>query len=421
MKIAMFTNTYYPHVGGVAKSVQRLAEDCRKKGHEVRIAAPEFPDMPQHEPDVIRIPAIQNFNGSDFSMSLPSPILLKDALDDFQPEIIHAHHPYLLGDTALRVSAKRALPLVLTYHTMYEHYTHYVPTDSPKMKRFVIELASGCANLCDHIIAPSESIAEILKERGVTTPISAIPTGVDCEAYVGGNGMNVRQEAGIPDNAFVIGHVGRLAPEKNMDFLTAVIADFLRHDSDAHALIVGDGESANDMKNICDRENIQHRVHFTGIQKGEDLLDHYNAMNVFLFASKTETQGMVLAEAMAASVPVIALDAPGAREIVKDGYNGRLLQHEDRTEFVLALSEIEALSAKEYSLWQEAAHETAQRFSREASLNKVLDLYRSLLHHTGSSRGIQDGTWDAALRAVKKEWEIWSNRVTAGVEAISET
>ena len=167
MNIAMFTNTYLPHVGGVANSVRRLTEDCRERGHHVCVVAPEFPDMPDEEKEIIRVPAIQNFNGSDFSVSLPAPFLLSETLDEFKPEIIHTHHPYLLGDTALRVSANRDLPLVLTYHTMYERYTHYVPGDSPRFKRFVIELASGFANLCDHVIAPSESIAQILKERNI--------------------------------------------------------------------------------------------------------------------------------------------------------------------------------------------------------------------------------------------------------------
>src|SRR3990172_3888517 len=127
MNIVMFTNTYTPHVGGVARSVEAFSGAYRRRGHRVLVVAPEFADQPQHEEDVVRIPAIQNFNGSDFSVVLPVPGSLDDVLDAFKPDIVHAHHPFLLGNTAVRVARFRELPLVFTHHTLYEQYTHYVP------------------------------------------------------------------------------------------------------------------------------------------------------------------------------------------------------------------------------------------------------------------------------------------------------
>jgi glycosyltransferase involved in cell wall biosynthesis len=134
----------------------------------------------------VRIPAIQNFDGSDFSVVLPVPGRLREALDRFRPEIAHAHHPYLLGMTALRIARYRNLPLVFTHHTRYEEYTHYVPLDSPLLKRFVIELATRYANLCDQVFAPSQSIAELIRGRGVTTPVAVVPTGVEIERFAQG-------------------------------------------------------------------------------------------------------------------------------------------------------------------------------------------------------------------------------------------
>lgn len=420
MKIAMFTNTFTPHVGGVAESVKRLTEDCRKTGHEVYVVAPEFADMPQDEHDVVRVPAIQNFNGSDFSVSLPAPLKLSHALDRFEPEIIHTHHPYLLGDTALRVSARRNLPLVFTYHTMYEDYTHYVPADSPQLKRFVIELATGYANLCDHLIAPSESIAAILQERGVHTPITIVPTGVDCDQFASGHGARARQQANIPEDAFVIGHVGRLAEEKNLLFLAKAAARVLQQTSHAHFLIVGDGSCIQEIEAIFEQAGVRDQVYFAGVQKAPALMDYYHALDLFIFASKTETQGMVLAEAMSAGVPVIALDAPGAREIVQDGVNGRLLSGEAVEMFAETVAEAAALSQQEMQKWQQAALKTARRFSRAASLEKVLALYEEVLTVTHKSRGLEDDTWDALGRSVKQEWEIWSNRLNAGIQALAE-
>ncbi|MBD3309026.1 glycosyltransferase [candidate division KSB3 bacterium] len=421
MKIVMFTNTYLPHVGGVANSVQQLAEDCRRRGHEVLIVAPEFPDMPAQERHVVRLRAIQNFNGSDFSVSLPAPRRLAQEIQRFQPDIVHTHHPYLLGDTALRVSATFALPLVFTHHTMYEDYTHYVPADSPQLKQFVIKLATGFANLCDQVITPSASIAQILKKRGVFTPITSIPTGVNCEQFTSGDGMQVRHQLEIPEEALLAGYVGRLAPEKNLIFLSKAVATFLTHVPDAHVLIVGDGASQQEMQTIFARAGVQQRVHFVGVQQGSALVDHYHAMNVFVFASKTETQGMVLAEAMAAGVPVIALDAPGVREIVTDRHNGRLLHSEESSTFADALEEMAALSRQEYHDWQKAALETAHRFSREASVEKMLHVYENLCNVTQKSRGLEDDTWHTLLREVRQEWDIWSNRIAAGVQAISDS
>ncbi len=134
-----------------------LAQRLRQRGHHVLTVAPSFEHATQSEPDVVRVPAIQQFNGSDFSVRLPIPGLLQPAIDRFQPDLVHAHHPFLLGDTALRVAAVENLPVVFTHHTMYEQYTHYVSNESPAMQRFVIRLATEYANLCDHVIAPARA------------------------------------------------------------------------------------------------------------------------------------------------------------------------------------------------------------------------------------------------------------------------
>src|SRR5688572_20475289 len=140
MNVVMMKNSSLAHVGGVARSVESFSAALREAGHKVMVVAPEFPDMSESETDVVRVPAIQRFNGSDFSVRLPVPGLLTDPLDRFQPDLIHAHHPFLLGDTALRVAAGRGVPLVFTHHTLYEEYTHYVSNESVALKRFVVDL-----------------------------------------------------------------------------------------------------------------------------------------------------------------------------------------------------------------------------------------------------------------------------------------
>ncbi len=171
MNILMVTNTFTPHIGGVARSVEGFTNRLRDLGHRVVVAAPCFEGTPACEEDVIRLRAVQGFNGSDFSVPFPITRLLHKALLSFRPDIVHSHHPFLLGDTALRLAADQGIPIVFTHHTMYERYTHYVPGDSPRLKRFAVDLATGYCNLCDRVIAPSDSIARVLLSRGVDTPI----------------------------------------------------------------------------------------------------------------------------------------------------------------------------------------------------------------------------------------------------------
>jgi len=424
MKIAMFTNTYVPHVGGVAGSVQQLTEDCRALGHQVLVVAPEFPGMPEREDDVIRMPAIQNFNGSDFSVSFPAPIQLRERLQEFDPDIIHTHHPYLLGDTALRISAGLNTPIVFTFHTMYEKYTHYVPADSPLLKRFVIQLSTRYVNLCNHVIAPSESVKGVLSERNATTPISVIPTGVRYDRFSNGDGSAIRREAGIPPgrDAFVVGHVGRLAPEKNLDFLARGIAEFLDRTPDAHFLVAGEGPSLETMKLVFRERGQADRVHFLGVCKDQRLVNVYHAMDIFAFTSQSETQGMVLAEAMAAGVPVVALDGPGVRDIVTHRANGLLLTESDTESFAASLEEVAGFSPEQYGKWQQAADRTAREYSARNSARKALKLYQQVkTQEPVSPKYDGDDTWNQLLRSVRREWDIWENRLSAGVDSISES
>lgn len=161
---------------------------------------------------MLRVPAIQQFNGSDFSVRIPLPFYIDQQIDTFVADVVHSHHPFLLGDTAIRVARKRDLPLVFTHHTLYEQYTHCVPLDSDTLKDFVMRLATMYANHCKRIVAPSRSIALLLRDRGVRRPIEEIPTGVDISFFAGGNGKKFRRDANLLEDALVIGHVGRLAP-----------------------------------------------------------------------------------------------------------------------------------------------------------------------------------------------------------------
>lgn len=406
MNILMMTNTYTPHVGGVARSVESFTNEYRKRGHRVLVVAPEFENMPQGETGVLRVSAIQHFNGSDFSVALPVPGALSDAIERFEPDIVHAHHPFLLGATAVRVAYTNQLPLVFTHHTMYEQYTHYVPGDSPAMKRFVIQLSTSYANLCDQVFAPSESVASVLQRRGVTAPVDVVPTGVHVEHYSHGDGMKVRRELNIPGDALVIGHLGRLAPEKNLDFLARAAAEFLDSHAKAHFLVIGVGPSRDEMERIFEHHGLTDRLHFVGILKQQELADALHAMNVFVFASGSETQGMVLTEAMAARLPVIALDAPGVREIVVDYENGRLLKTDGLDQFVAAMEWFAALDDEGQQWLRNAAFETARSFSIERSADRALTLYERSIDQEFVDRDEEYTVWTGMRGLIRYEWDM---------------
>ncbi len=416
MRIAMFTNTYLPHVGGVARSVKTLEDECRKRGHEVCVIAPES-DMAEESPDVLRVPAIQNFNGSDFSVRLPSLNLISNFLEDFQPDIIHSHHPFLLGDSGLREAWKVKLPVVFTHHTLYERYTHYVPLDSDALKRVAIQLATEYCNLCSRIIAPSESIARLLLERGVTAPIEAIPTGIDTAAFAAADGAAFRELHRIPDGATVVGHVGRLAEEKNLRFLTEAVKAALSRHPEAWFVLVGDGPEKQAMIDLIGTD----RIIAPGSLHGTDLANAYASMDVFVFASQSETQGMVLAEAMAAGVPVVALDGPGVREIMKDGENGTMLAGDAPVEaYADALHHL--LSDADFRhRCAEGASATAAEYDRDVTTDRIISLYGELIEAAAEDRAEDFTPWDRLLNGIGVEWDLTVAKLAAVAAVVAAT
>lgn len=418
MNILMMTNTYTPHVGGVARSVTSFAQAYRTLGHRVVVVAPQFEGAPPQEPDVIRVPAIQNFNGSDFSVPMPIPGYLNSSMEEFKPDIIHVHHPFLLGDTALRMAAVRNIPVVFTHHTQYDCYTHYVANDSAALRRFVVDLVIGYCNLCDAVIAPSESIAAALIGSGVSTRIEVIPTGIDLQQFSRGDGAAFRAAFNIPAHAYLVGHVGRLAPEKNLEFLAQAVATFVADRPDAYFLVVGGGPSAEQIRHIFTRHGLSERLYLTGSVDGQQLIDAYKAMDVFAFASLTETQGLVLTEAMAAGVPVVALNATGVREVVVDKHNGRLLQGQDTAQFAAALQWMAALPPAARLAMVSAAQHSAAAFAMPLCAARALALYKSLLGGGHANRTSATKLWTKTLHLIDEEWKIMTTKAKAAGAAL---
>jgi glycosyltransferase involved in cell wall biosynthesis len=418
MNILMMTNTYLPHVGGVARSVGVFTDEYRRRGHRVIVVAPEYKELPREDLDTIRIPAIQNFNGSDFSVVLPVPGFLQAKLRDFKPDVIHSHHPFLIGSTALRIASKFQVPLVYTHHTLFEEYLHYVPVDLPLMKTFVINLSSGYANLADHVIAPSQSVADFLLQQKVTSPVSIIPTGVDIHRFERGNGRGFRQRCGISEQDYIIGHVGRLAAEKNLSFLAEAVSAFMQKYAHVHFVVVGGGPWQESIEQIFAAHKTNWRLHMLGKLEGQDLVDAYHSMDVFAFSSKSETQGLVLVEAMAAGTPVVALEASGVRDVLRHRENGCMLTSDTADSFVEGLEWVYRMSTKQRNELVQNAKETARRFSIQSTADQALHLYEQLSRQSVTDAPKDDSLWHTSLEQIKAEWEVFANFSSAVTSAI---
>jgi glycosyltransferase involved in cell wall biosynthesis len=418
MNVLMFTNTFAPHVGGVARSVGLLAGALRDRGHRVLVVAPSFGGHAEDTPGVLRFPALHRVAGTEYSLPIPLGRVIRDEIDAFGPDIVHSHHPFLLGDTALRIAAERGLPVVDTYHTRYDHYVRSFAGNDARLARLAWSLSAGYCNLCDAVIAPSASIAEVLGEHGVTAPVHVIPTGIDVGALALGDRARGRAALGIDTDAFVVGHLGRLAPEKNLEFLAEALVGFLAGSPQACAAIAGTGAAREAMLARFSAAGFGSRLHLRGVLGAAEIADFLAALDVFAFASLSETQGIVLAEAMAAGRPIVALDAAGTREAVLDGETGFLLNSDASAEaFAAALAAVQAMIPADRREMENAAHRRAAAFSVDRMCDRVLDLYREVLAARRPRRdGI--GRWTRAWLRVAEEGTLFRRLVVALAEAM---
>jgi len=420
MRIVMFTNVYLPKVGGVSYSVQAFARRLRDFGDQVIVVAPSYAEAIDDDVGVFRVPAWHDFL-KDYSLPIPIPGELRQQLTKFRPQIFHAHHPFLLGATAHKMAATFNVPIVYTHHTRFDAYGAYFPSEHGMLQNFVVSLASRFANLCQAVVAPGSSVNQSLENEGVESPIHVIPTGVDIRRFQSGNAAAARRSWNIPDEAPVVGYVGRLASEKNLAFLSEALAGLLRKSPQAHALFVGGGEFEQPLRALLDRNGVEGRVHMPGTLSGQPLVDAYHAMDVFTFASKSETQGMVLTEAMAAGVPVVALRASGVEDVVVDGEQGRLLEREDADQFAAAILDILEADPPRREAYRQHCKAAAGQLSIEACGHRLQALYHDVVDDFSGWQlpAAEAGSaWDEIGRRLQDELVLLRNTSKAVRDAV---
>ena len=324
MRVALFTNNYLPFCGGVTISVETLRTSLEAAGHEVWVFGPRFARGAEAAPRVVRYPSIPAATYPEFVLAVPYSRRVAGLVGALDVDVFHAHHPFLLGPAARRLARRHGRPLVFTYHTRYEKYAHYVPLRRPLVEALAVRLSTRFAARADAVIAPSAVIRDELLARGVRRPIAVVPTGVDLDRFRPADPRAARAGLRLPAGASLVLYVGRLDREKSVGRILVAFERVASTVSAAHLVLVGHGTEAERLKHLAGTLAARDRVHFLGVRDHAQLPQYYAAADVFLFASETETQGLVLAEAAASGLPAVAVSAPGCDEVVRDGETGVL-------------------------------------------------------------------------------------------------
>ncbi len=377
MKLAFFSNTYRPFTGGVTRSIDTFRREFEARGHAVHLFVPRFKGYEEHDERVYRVPSIPKFNHTDFSLPLPFSLKVRNIFGKLRPDLVHAQHPFFLGEMGMHLGKNRNLPIVLTYHTQYEQYSHYAPVDSALVKRWIINVCNSFCNLCDLVVAPCQDIREMLMQRGVGTRIEVIPTGVDLSAYGHPDRHWLRETFGLSRDQKILLHVGRLAKEKNLEFLFHAVSRAMTGDAKLVLLVAGMGDQVPRLKELSETLGIAARVIFHGHMEPVELVNAYAGADLFVFSSKTETQGLVVLESMTAGTPAVAVDAPGVRDMIRDGVNGYLCP-EDEERFAERIRQLTG-SPETRTAFSHAAKEAAARYSASAMAERMLQEYAELL------------------------------------------
>lgn len=381
MNIAFFCDAYKPTRNGVAVSVETTAEELRRRGHRVVIFAPRYKGYEEEDPNVIRFHADHWFTARDFPVAKPTLARLNfQAWVRFQREkfdIVHSHSPFILGCVGARWAVRHNTPVVFTFHTLYHHYLHYVPVPQGVLRPYLYwRLRNYCYSV-DHIIVPSRPVNKIVQAIRPGVPTTVLPTGIDLAKFEHGNRDVVRARHGIDADEKILLYVGRIVLEKNLVFLIRALASLLENPTlRTRLMMVGGGPNVDDLKVLCDQLGLTDRVIFTDFVDPKLIADYYAASDVFTFASRTETQGVSIAEALASGLPCVVVGVMGAAEALRDGQDGYVVPPREDAfrEAVQKLLDDEPLRKS----MSRSAIENAPRLSRECAAEKLLALYEEL-------------------------------------------
>ncbi|MCL5981019.1 MAG: glycosyltransferase family 4 protein [Firmicutes bacterium] len=376
MKVGMFTDSYRPYTSGLVRSLETTAANLSALGHEVYIFAPSYPRY-EKEAGVFRFASVPSPHSREYTIALPFSLNLRSTVRRIGLDVIHVHSPFFMGHLGARCAYRSGLPLVFTYHTMYDQYVHYMPFARGLSRRIVQRFLPNFCNRCDVVITPTKIIRDLIAER-LRTKIAVVPTGIETEEFAVADDDWLRRQYGISSETKILLHVGRLGKEKNIGFVLQAYRQIRQKHPNVCLVLVGDGPERAHLQEEVRRLGLEAGVIFTGLLPRRHLVDSYAGADLFIFASTTETQGLVLGEAKAAGLPAVAVSALGAAEMVNDGVDGYLtpLSLPLFAEKVLLLLENEPLRRA----MAERAKLEAEKISAPYMARKLAEVYEEAVN-----------------------------------------
>ncbi len=381
MKILFISDVYFPRVNGVSTSIQTFRHNLRDLGHTVHLIAPAYPALSADESEIMRAPARPvPFDPEDRIMSYGWVMGRLDELRSEQYDIIHIHTPFVAHYLGTKLSHLLGVPCVETYHTFFEEYLHhYIPLAPRALTRWMAKWFSRHqGNSLHGMVVPSRPMLEVLQSYGVTTDTEIIPTGMAPESFVPGDREAFRNKYGISRDRPVLLFVGRVAHEKNIGFLLKVVEDVRKEIPDVLFVVAGEGPARIGLEQESKRLGLAENTMFLGyLDRNIELNSCYRASDIFVFSSRTETQGLVLLEAMAQGVPVVSTAELGTRDVLQEGA-GVWIAREDVFDFSRKVVQM-LRDAEARERLGEAARDYARGWSADMQARRMQAFYQSAL------------------------------------------
>lgn len=410
MRIGIFTDTYPPYINGVSTSVSMLENALRKKGHQVYIVTVNTENMRykyENDEHIIRIPGVP-IGIYDYRLTGVYPLKAINKIRKWNLDVIHSHTEFGVGTFARIIAKQYNIPLVHTYHTMYEDYVHYITKGyfNNTSKKIVEYLTNFyCNQTATELIVPTKKTYDLFKEKyKYTRNVHIIPTGIEVEKFYKENTdpeklEEIRKKHGLNKGDFVILYVGRLGQEKSVDVLIESHQELAR-EYKAKLLIVGDGPDMDTYKNLVHKLKIDDNVIFTGKVPWTEVTLYYQIADIFATASKSETQGLTVIEAMAASLPVVAVDDESFRNVIIDGLNGHLFDTKKEYKKYVKSFIDEPSKLQQFS---KQARINADTYSSKYFAERVLDVYRLAINgETSEEKNSVKNGFKATLKGIFK-------------------
>jgi len=391
MKILFVSDVYFPRINGVSTSIRAFVSELQAMGHEVHLIAPDYGIETEDEAWIKRIPARSiYFDREDKLMRYGAAL---DKLGELRREdydIVHIHTPFVAHYLGIKLARLLGVPCVETYHTFFEDYLHhYLPRVPTSFARSLARIVSRRqCNQVDAIVAPSQPMLDVLRQYGVTTKAEVIPTGLQQDSFASADGAAFRAKYGIAPERPVALYVGRVAFEKNIDFLLRKAHELRKKLPEVLLLITGEGPAQASLHALSIKLNLQDNIQFIGyLDRHTELNACYSAADVFVFSSKSETQGLVLLEAMAQGLPVVAIAELGTKSILIEG-EGAMIAPEDEVAFADIVHSLLKDTDRRAALGESARNYAREHWSSVRQAERMVKFYRTTMerHELCNSR-----------------------------------